>query len=138
MTQCGAPGPTSAFNSLKLSRQRSRTSAQNLSERRESHVGRDSGGPLHPGLICNPLLVVQKRLFIGKVDVPINGVSAVILPFPVECFQFRSHPNIYGDALHNPSVLLAQAIFKAGCGLLSDQPDLLPSNENEDNRREGC
>jgi hypothetical protein len=54
----------------------------NLFERWKVHVAPNTLAPLDPDILPDPLHVVEKRLLVAKVKIPVNGVSTVI----VTCF----------------------------------------------------
>jgi hypothetical protein len=59
----------------------------NFFERWKFHVDSDSVAPFDPSLIRDPLFVMEKRLLVGKVNIPENRVSTMISAFIVEGYQ---------------------------------------------------
>src|SRR5258708_10789576 len=105
-----------------------------LFERSEFHVALDAFDPLIPSLVGDSLFCVEKRLLVREVEVPVDRVSALGLAFFVDALQRRAQPDIRWNAFHYPTVLSGQAVFESGCGLLSEQLNLVPCENDVDDR----
>jgi hypothetical protein len=59
----------------------------NLSKCGKLHVGLDPLAPFNPGVLRNPMLVVEEGFLVREIDIPIDGISAAGALRFARCFQ---------------------------------------------------